>query len=364
MTRRAPSVTSRIIAAALIVALAIAAAMAGAGDAAPVYAQTTVDYDDDNDGLIDIRTLAQLDAVRYNLNGRGDSAHGSYAAAFPNRDTTSGGRMGCPSGACTGYELRAHLDFDTNGNGYTYTGTGASAASDSGDDYHNGGSGWLPIGGTYTATFKGNGYVISNLFIKRTTTSHTGLFSRIGAAARVESMGMKNAFVHGQEFAGALAARNQGTVVASWSSGAIRGLHHVAGLIGVNTDFGTNFVGNVLACYSHASVYAAGHNDDAHAGGLVGTTGYQAMGRIEASYAIGSVTSGAAQNFGGLATVDNGVVTNSYWNSETSGSGFNGGGGSGQTTNALRNPLPLVPTNWQARLIGGGHLVLKPAENG
>ncbi len=68
--------------------------------------------------------------------------------------------MGCPDG-CTGYELANDLDFDTNLNG----------VADSGDDYWNGGNGWIPIGGEnstatgtllrlrnpFSAIFEGNG---------------------------------------------------------------------------------------------------------------------------------------------------------------------------------------------------------------
>ena len=146
----------------------------GGGGVGVAHAQTGGDYDDDNDGLIEVRNLAQLDAIRYDLNG--DGMRGSvsasdwarYTAAFPN--AVSG--MGCPA-TCTGYELRNSLDFDTNGNGQ----------ADSGDAYWNGGQGWASIGGftfadfaplnttgTYTATFDGNkddGYSISNLYINR-----------------------------------------------------------------------------------------------------------------------------------------------------------------------------------------------------
>ena len=148
----------------------------GGGGVGVAHAQTGGDYDDDNDGLIEVRNLAQLDAIRYDLNG--DGMRGSvsasdwarYTAAFPN--AVSG--MGCPqAGGCTGYELRNSLDFDTNGNGQ----------ADSGDAYWNGGQGWASMGGftfanfnamnstgTYTATFDGNkddGYSISNLYINR-----------------------------------------------------------------------------------------------------------------------------------------------------------------------------------------------------
>ena len=118
--------------------------MADGGGGSSVYAQTTVDYDDDDDGLIDVRTLAQLNAIRHDLDGNGAPASGgatAYGTAFPNRVTSAGGRMGCPSGNCAGYELRADLDFDTDGDGSTYTGSGASATSDSGDAYHNSGAG-------------------------------------------------------------------------------------------------------------------------------------------------------------------------------------------------------------------------------
>ena len=96
-----------------------------------------IDYDTDDDGLIEIYTLAQLDAVRHDLDGDGTpSTDGetAYAAAFP--DAAAG--MGCPaSDGCSGYELMADLDFDTNGSG----------RADTGDTYWNDGQGWVPIGG-------------------------------------------------------------------------------------------------------------------------------------------------------------------------------------------------------------------------
>ena len=75
-------------------------------------------------------TLAQLDAVRYDLNGDGDIAVANapaYRVAFPNGDRSAAGRMGCPltdhdsntatpdQATCAGYELRANLNFDTDG---------------------------------------------------------------------------------------------------------------------------------------------------------------------------------------------------------------------------------------------------------
>ena len=72
-----------------------------------VMPSSAVDYDADDDGLIEITTLARLDAVRYDLDGDGEpTADGAtaYAAAF----ATVGDRQACggPAG-CVGYELEA-----------------------------------------------------------------------------------------------------------------------------------------------------------------------------------------------------------------------------------------------------------------
>ena len=104
----------------------------------PAFAQT--DYDTDNDNLIDVTTLAQLNAIRYDLDGNGVVAATdmtAYNAAFPN--PASG--MGCAA-TCTGYELMNNLNFDENSDGQI---TVADAA------YWNGGAGWTPIGVAATA---------------------------------------------------------------------------------------------------------------------------------------------------------------------------------------------------------------------
>ena len=81
----------------------------------PRVAQATSDYDGDNDGLIAVASPAQLNAIRWDLDGDGaadDTANqASYAAAFPN----AAAGMGCPSNRCTGYELTANLDFSGTG---------------------------------------------------------------------------------------------------------------------------------------------------------------------------------------------------------------------------------------------------------
>ena len=216
----------------LIAPMLVAAALLG--DALPdtgmASAQTaTTDYDDDNDGLIDVKTLAQLNAVRHDLNGNGDATHADYIAAFPSRDTSPTGRMGCPSGACTGYELRADLDFDTDGNGSTHT----DGAGDSGDAYYNGGAGWTPLGGhqenvnqDFTATFEGNDHTISNLYINLSTTTaaegnYAGLFADLAATGAIRNVGLVNPYVSNRR--GGAGFGRTGALVGRNDSGAVSG---------------------------------------------------------------------------------------------------------------------------------------------
>ena len=73
--------------------------------------ENTTDVDDDNDGLIEIQTLAQLHAMRTDLDGDGRTDTGVEA------DPNLLGNTGCLDNACKGYELGQTLNFDENGDG-------------------------------------------------------------------------------------------------------------------------------------------------------------------------------------------------------------------------------------------------------
>ena len=154
------------------------------------------DYDSDNDGLIDVSSVTQLDAMRYDLNGDGivDGAiWQAYYDAFPSGAL----EMGCPTDGCAGYELNANLDFDTD----------LSGAIDSGDTYWNGGAGWDPIGdegAPFDATFEGNGVSIDNLFIQRGTEDGVGLFGYVGDDCVLRGVRLTNVQVTGQNRVGSL----------------------------------------------------------------------------------------------------------------------------------------------------------------
>ncbi|MDE2757345.1 MAG: SwmB domain-containing protein, partial [Acidobacteriota bacterium] len=183
----------------------------------------TRDYDRDNDFLIEVSTLAQLDAIRYDLDGDGaadvPSDWPSYFAAF----TQATPNMGCRSG-CIGYELAADLDFDTDGSG----------GANDGDTYWNGGDGWEPIGGgPFRALFIGNGRTIANLFIDRSAEDEVGLFGEVGVGGLIRDMALVGVDVTGRDYVGGLFGKGAGrTVVDSYVTGSVSGEDVVGGLAG------------------------------------------------------------------------------------------------------------------------------------
>ena len=257
------------------------------------------DYDANDNNLIDIATLDHLNAVRYDLDGDGRSTGADavgYLAGFPN--LTRG--MGCPDG-CQGYELTAHLDFDTNGDG----------SVTSADDYES----WAHIGNAaadrYDARFVGNGYTIANL----TVISGDGLdalFGGITNDAHITGVGLPGVNITSTgPTVGALVGSNAGLVTASWSSGSVEGTNSVGGLVGyMQADTGQEAV--LTASWSSATVNATAGN----AGGLVGRV--RDTGVVNYSYATGAVTATGGTAGGLLGSVaSGGTVRASYWNIET-----------------------------------------------
>ena len=258
-----------------------------------------VDYDSDGDNLINISSLGQLNAIRWDLDGNGAvdlaSDAASYDAAFPN----------ATPGAYTGYELTANLDFDTDDSG----------SADVGDDYWNGGAGWLPVDG-FNATFDGGDYTISNLFINRSGTNNVGLFGQLPlsplASAEIRNVGLVDVNVTGNRNVGGLVGRNLGgmKIAASSVSGSVTGSSYVGGLVGSNS-------GSISA--SHVSGGVTGSGD---VGGLVGWN----TGEISVSHFSGSVT--GLGRVGGLVGFNTGIIISSYAEGSVLGTivGFDVGG--------------------------------------
>ena len=248
-------------------------------------------YDTDDDGLIEITTPAQLDAMRHDLDGDGrptsDGAP-AYAAAF-SRPPHVVCRDGS-SGKCKGYELMADLDFfDTNGDGQVNAsddtnGDGQVDAADT--PYWNNGAGWVPIGRLNT-TFEGNGHTISHLFINRPSQDDVGLFTATKTNRVIRHIGLRNVEVSGRNNVGGLVGDNSGTVRGSYVTGQVSGRSYVGGVVGENPYGG-------VTTASYATSRVSGYQ---YIGGLVGRNG----GATTASYATGSVSGDARNAFvGGL----------------------------------------------------------------
>ena len=232
-----------------------------------VMPSSAVDYDEDDDGLIEITTLARLDAVRHDLDGDGEpTAHGAtaYGAAF----SIVGERQACGGlTGCVGYELTDDLDFDTDADG----------AVDSDDDYWNGGAGWEPLDSVFfsffsgfRAIFEGNGHTIANLFIDR--DSQAGLFGRTEYQSVIRHVGLTDVTVAGSDDVGGLVGTNNGSVIGSYVTGAVSGTGgSVGGLVGAS-------YGRVAASYAAVDV-----TGESNVGGLVGENNAD----VTASYATG-----------------------------------------------------------------------------
>ena len=295
------------------------------------------DFDSNDNNLIEITTLAQLDAMRYDLDGDGVPS-GAVATKIKYSTAFNTSQAGFFCDACIGYELMNELDFDTDDDGSTWTVVNGEPTGDSDDTYYNDRAGWLPIGSSasqFSATFDGNGHLIKNLFINR-ATDDIGLFGVIDASAVLTEITLFDAAVIGQRYTGSLVGLNYGMVRASYVNGGVNGrvtgTRDVGGLLGVNS-------GTLSTSFSAITVSGADS-----LGGLIGTN--TLSGRVINTYSIGSVSgTGSANYIGGLIGVVSGAastVTGSYWDTDTSGRGATARtgekGGTGKTTLQLQSP--------------------------
>jgi hypothetical protein len=126
-----------------------------------------IDYDLDDDGLIEIESLQDLNEIRNNFTLVGQ---GEHVFKELKGNTLYGSSDGCPDTGCKGYELVSDLNFDTNGNGEL----------DSADEFWNDGKGWDPIGSFSTklvTEFNGNGHTLHNFVMRRPGETFLGLFA-------------------------------------------------------------------------------------------------------------------------------------------------------------------------------------------
>lgn len=220
-----------------------------------------IDADDDGDGLIDIYTINELNDVRDDLRGLGV------------------GLQGAPEGGFVGYELMNDLDF-LNDNDYSDVGLRSNVTT---------GLGWLPIGNSsnpFATVFEGNGFIIRNLTIDR-TTSRNGLFGQINNLASIRNLNVEIRFFSGAHNSGGLVGVNNGGEISGCSViGSISGTSNIGVLVGENR-------GTISSCFTEGSI-----NGTTNVGGLVGLTIDAQNDRITLSYSNVDVVGNS--NIGGL----------------------------------------------------------------
>jgi hypothetical protein len=268
-------------------------------------------------------------------------------------------------------------DLDANSIGYT------ELASPTAHE----GKGWQPIAvsnNTFVGSLDGQGYDVYDLFINRPDESEVGLFGAVGEGGVIENVGV-NGNVTGYDNAGGLVGKNEGAISNSYSTCRVIGNYNVGGLAGKNdnsdgavTDScsagnvtGANNVGGLVGWNREGTMshsYAAGRvtgndnvgglagkNDDTainsyatggvtgndNVGGLVGRN--DNTGNVSNSYSTGSVTGNL--HFGGLAGRNSGTVSDSFWDTQTSGQGSSAGG-AGKTTAEMMDIDTFSGVGW------------------
>ncbi len=279
------------------------------------YAETTIsnvviyrNIDQDNDGLIDISTLEQLNAIRYQLDGTG------YRESASTMKITAG----CPVDGCKGYELIRDLDFTDNG---SYRNAPLNNM-----EWTNG-EGWEPIGNrweSFSSIFKGNGHTISNLMINRPTKDFVGLFAMTNNAAVIDGIDLYKVDIRGDDYVGALVGKNSGGVIinsgvsgdSSTTTSKIVGTgQKIGGLVGVNMN------GKVINSFAIARVVGQTDDNEGYSvGGLIGLNN----GIVSNSYAAGDIN--GEGGVGGLVGQNQtGQIHNSYARAAVIGNNYIGG---------------------------------------
>ncbi len=189
-------------------------------------------------------------------------------------------------------------------NNYVQTaGINASATSTWFPNGTGGYTGWTTIGDLVTkfkGTYNGQGHSISNLTCNQPSMDYIGLFGRTGSGAVISNLGVTNVNISGGVDVGGLVGWvNQTTITNCYSTGTVHGFSlNCGGLIGI-ADYGI-----ISNCYSTCTVIGAG--------GVGGFVGYnQSASTINNCYCTGAVT-GASNAGGFVGTNYYGIISNCY----------------------------------------------------
>ena len=288
------------------VAVLIVGLAAFASDARISSAQSTplVDYDTDDDGLIEVRSNSQFRAIHNDLNADGTpnpmsvlfGSQPAWTSAFPNAMPNAG----CP-GQCVGYELLNDISLAS------LQPVGRTAGSHS------------QLGATayFTGMFIGHGFRLLNPTINVNVTG-TAIFSGVGATGSIQGVGVINprfssTFGHQAN----LVRELRGSVIGSYVHGGQANGTGSGGLANAVSS-GADFTG--LVAHSYVNGWSS-HGSKTTYGGLA--VSFNGSSRCLNSYFTGNLDSSSSYQHGrakGLIarTVDGNVQLDNCWGDRTS----------------------------------------------
>jgi hypothetical protein len=204
------------------------------------------------------------------------------------------------------------------------------------------GSGWINncystgsvTGNECVGGLVGESYaLLSNSYSSGTVTGglHVGGLVGVNGDPGVVSNSYSTGNVSGDTSVGGLVGYNYQILSGSYSTGSVTGNESVGGLVGLN-----GFAGTVSNSYSTSSV-----TGNSSVGGLVGLNNIGSS--VSDSYSTGSVTGN--DYVGGLVGWNYDTVSNSFWDTQTSGQ-LTSAGGTGKTTAQMKSIFAFSGVGW------------------
>ncbi len=133
--------------------------------------------------------------------------------------------------------------------------------------------GFFPIGNlstNFTGSYSGDGLIISNLFLDRSSTDYTGLFGYTDGAT-ISDVRIEDCHITGQNYVGGLVGYNDDSIISHcYSTGDIRGASDIGGLVGRLKS------GSILRSFSTADGSGVS-NVGGFVGGIISGGGYSAV---------------------------------------------------------------------------------------
>ncbi|OYT33810.1 MAG: hypothetical protein B6U87_02940, partial [Candidatus Aenigmarchaeota archaeon ex4484_52] len=192
----------------------------------------------------------------------------------------------------------------------------------------NDGKGFEPIGNIirkskksnncFTGSFDGQNHKITELYINRSDKNNIALFE-CAKEGKIENLGLEDVKITGKNIVASLIGINMRTTINNlYSTGNIEGEEMVAGFISEN-------YGTISNCYFLGDVVG-----NKYVAGFISYNEQNGKEKISNCYSTGSVK-GQIDVGGFIAYNEEGTITNSYWDTQTSGQ-TTSAGGEGKTT--------------------------------